>query len=88
MVWRDSLMKQLWDTNIKGKMWRMISRLYEHTESCVRVNGTETDYFKVKQGVAQGYPLSPTLFNIFVNTLNQIHYFYIRIFYLKAILSN
>ena len=39
---------------------------YQASEACVRVDGEVSEWFEVKQGVRQGCPLSPWLFNIFL----------------------
>ena len=44
--------------------------MYESVKSCVRVNGSLTDYFDSYMGVKQGEPLSPLLFILFVNDMN------------------
>jgi hypothetical protein len=68
-VWRDGLFAKLWDTGVRGKFWRLIRNLYASTQSRVLVNGHESDFFPIEQGVAQGDPLSPTLYAIFENEL-------------------
>ena len=36
-VWRDGLFHRLWNTGIRGKMWRIIRDLYNDTQSRVSV---------------------------------------------------
>ena len=63
----------LWDkltmNGIGGKLHQAVKSLYENIQCCVRVNGFHTDWFDVRCGLKQGCPLSPTLFNIFINDL-------------------
>ena len=68
-VWRDGLFYKLWDMGIRGKFWRVLRNLYANTQSRVLVNGHQSQYFPIQQGVAQGDPLSPTLYAIFENEL-------------------
>lgn len=68
-VWRDGLWKQLWEGGVKGKLWRVIRSLYKKVESKVMVDGKFSDWFEILAGLRQGCSLSPTLFDIFINSL-------------------
>ena len=50
-------------------MLRAVQSLYKSVSSCVRINGLMTDWFDVNVGLCQGCPLSPLLFNCFINDL-------------------
>ena len=39
------------------------------TKSCIRLNGTFSEYFDVQNDVRQGDSISSTLFSIFINDL-------------------
>ena len=41
--------------------------MYKNTKCAIKVDGKLTQFFSCKQGVRQGDPLSPTLFNLFMN---------------------
>ena len=68
-VWRDGLWVKLWGLGIRGKMWRVIKRMYEASRSAVLLDGERSASFSVAQGVAQGCSLSPILFSVFINDL-------------------
>ena len=68
-VWHDGLWYKLWDMSIKGRMWRVIKKMYEASKSGVLLEGEKSDMFTIEQGVAQGCSLSPILFSVFVNDL-------------------
>ena len=57
------------DEGVKGKMWRVLRSIYETVESCVRVEGSLTDWFPINTGVRQGCVLSPLLYALFINGL-------------------
>ena len=69
MVWRDGLWLKLWDMGMKGRIWRVIKKMYESSRSAVLLEGEQSAAFNVEQGVAQGCSLSPILFSVFINGL-------------------
>ena len=68
-VWHDGLWKALWDSGVKGKAWRVVRSLYTSMRASVRLGDKESRKVSMHQGVRQGCPLSPTLFNYFINAL-------------------
>ena len=66
-VWRDGLWLKLWDMGVRGRMWRIIKKMYECSRSAVLLEGEQLAEFKVEQGVAQGCSSSPILFSAFIN---------------------
>ena len=68
-VWRNGLWVKLWDLGVRGRMWRVIKRMYEASRSAVLLDGEKSASFSLEQGVAQGCSLSPILFSVFINDL-------------------
>ena len=68
-VWRDGLLHRLWDIGVRGRLWRILRNPYRGNRSRVVVTGHKSDFFPIDQGVAQGDPLSPTLYAIFEDAL-------------------
>ena len=67
---RNGLWLKLWEFGVRGKMWRVIKRMYEYSKSAVLLDGERLEAFGVEQGVAQGCSLSPIiLFSVFINGL-------------------
>ena len=64
---RPSMWKILRSYGLPSKIINMIKLLYEGSKSCVRVGGTNTDYFDITSGVKQGDVLSPILFVVVVD---------------------
>ena len=55
---------QVKKTGINGSCLTLIKDLYAKTSCAVKITGKRTEFTK---GVRQGYPLSPLIFNIFIN---------------------
>ena len=68
-VWRDGLWLKLWDLGVKGRMWRVIKKMYEVSRGAVLLEGEKSTTFSLEQGVAQGCSLSPILFSVFIDDL-------------------
>jgi len=68
-VSRNILWQQLMSIGVNGRIFKAVTSLYSSVSACVRVNGHLTDWFEVGAGLRQGCPLSPLLFNLFINDL-------------------
>ena len=68
-VSREKLWVALKDYGVSGKLLGAVQSLYEDGWASVRVGGKESSRFRVKSGVRQGCPLSPWLFNIFIDRI-------------------
>jgi len=66
---RELLWKVLRTYGVNGALMRAVKSLYENSKACVIVQGKESDWFKVGQGVRQGCTMSPWLFNIFMDNI-------------------
>ena len=61
----DTLFKLLKRININWKDRRLIAEIYKNQTCCININGAETEAI-IRKGVRQGCPLSPYLFNLFI----------------------
>ena len=52
-----------------GKELELMKDIYKKTKCAVKVNDKTTEFFNYTKGVRQGCPLSPILFNIYVNEI-------------------
>lgn len=68
-TFREGVWHRMKDSGISGKMWRVIVKYYDKIESCVRVGSKRSAFFAVEEGLRQGCPLSPVLFNVFIDGL-------------------
>ena len=66
---RAVLLSKLHDKGVTGKLWHAVHRLYQDIRSRAASSGGVSEYFEVLQGVAQGCPMSPVLFNIYIDNL-------------------
>ena len=44
-VWHDGLWYKLWDMGVKGRMWRVIKKMYESSKSGVLLEGEKSDTY-------------------------------------------
>ena len=68
-VWRTGLWGKILSSKISGKCFNFITRLYKNTKSMVKVNNSLSDVFISRMGVRQGENMSPFLFSLFINDL-------------------
>ena len=54
---------------IKERLLSVIQSLYLHVQSCVSINGYISDYFRSNLGLMQGEVMSPVLFALFINDI-------------------
>jgi hypothetical protein len=70
-ITRSSLWVKLQKSNITGKVFRIIHSLYDNVKSCIKNNDKFSSFFRCDIGVRQGENLSPFLFAIYQNNLEQ-----------------
>jgi hypothetical protein len=70
-VWRVGLWMKLINHNIKGKYFKVIYNMYQNIRSCICNHNMYSDYFPCSIGVRQGENLSPLLFSLFLNDLEE-----------------
>ena len=68
-VWWDGLLRAVHDVGIRGKAWRIIRSVYSDIQVSTLVDGHPSRWVQATVGVRQGCPLSPVLFNIYINSL-------------------
>ena len=68
-VWHAALFRKLENKGINGNFLNIIKSIYELTECAVKIDNKTTKYFRYEKGVQQGNPLSPLLFNLFINDI-------------------
>ena len=70
-VWRVGLWQKLQQHGVRGKCFKLIFNLYKDIKSKVMTHEGSTEFFSCHIGVRQGENLSPFLFTIFLNDLEQ-----------------
>lgn len=70
-VWRVGLFQKLLKNNISGKVFNVILNMYTNIKSCVKMGELKTEYFPCEIGVRQGEKLSPFLFALYLNDLEE-----------------
>ena len=68
-IWHNGLFYKLELNKIDGKFLDLLKDIYKKSKGTVKINNKLTNFFNHEKGVRQGDPLSPTLFNLFINDL-------------------
>ena len=68
-LWHEALWATMRKYNINASITWAIENLYDKAQSAVLFNGSTGEWFRTIVCVRQGYLLSPTLFNIFLERI-------------------
>lgn len=68
-LWRPFILEKLFSKSVGGKFYTVIKQMLISTKANVKLPHLVTDYFAMTLGIKQGDPISPTLFNIFLDDL-------------------
>ena len=68
-VWRGGLWEKLLSNGITGKCFNYIRNMYKGIKSLVKLNNTSSDFFSSTIGLRQGENLSPFLFSLYINDM-------------------
>ena len=71
-VWRSGLFKKILNLGIGGKFYHVVKYMYSNSRFVVRKHNTVSEAGISRQDVRQGDGLSPILFNVFVNDVNEM----------------
>ena len=69
---RDIMMEKLRKAGIKGRLYRIIEKIYEETVNEVITNEGMAERFRTATGVRQGCPLSPLFFSLLIDDIDEI----------------
>ena len=67
LVNRSALWHKLIQQGVGGKILTVIKNMYLEAKSCIKADGSISNFFDILTGVRQGENLSPTLFAMFLN---------------------
>ena len=70
-VWRTGLWNKMLQSHINGKMYNVIFNMYQGIKSRISFNGMNSNYFPCDNGLRQGENLSPFLFSLYLNDLQE-----------------
>ena len=73
-VWRNRLWNKMMINSINGKMFSVIYNMYKCIKSRIVHNANVSEYFSCKVGLRQGENLSPFLFSLYLNDLEEFMY--------------
>ncbi len=65
----EALLRKLWCVGVQGRTLAFIRSLYQNSRVAVRVGTDLSDAFPLERGLRQGCPMSPLLFDVFINDI-------------------
>ena len=68
-VWHKGLFHKLQQVGINGNLFNLIKYLYGKIKCVIKIKNHNTEFFNYSKGVRQGCPLSPVLFNLYINDI-------------------
>ncbi len=68
-VWIDGLFAQLYKKGIDFRLWWILHSYYTDFKCSVRIGGSLSSWFGIRQGVHQGGVLSAKLYQVFIDSL-------------------
>ena len=70
-VWHDDLIFKLEQNGVSGTLLKLFKNYLSNRKQRVVLNGFSVDYDDIKSGVSQGSVLSPLLFLIYINDVEE-----------------
>lgn len=71
-VWHSGLLHKLRKTGLSSKIILILQSMYSQINTCVKRDNLVSEKFKCLRGTRQGCNMSPTLFKLFLNDLQNI----------------
>ena len=68
-IWHEGLFPKLITDHVNRQFINIIQSMYKDSSSAVKLGNRCTHFFLCSKGLRQGCPLTPNLFNIYVNDL-------------------
>ena len=68
-VWIDGLFRQMYDSGITDKTWRLLYRSYIDFKCCAKIQGFLSETYALHRGIHQGGFMSLIKYTVFINSL-------------------
>ena len=65
-VWREGLWRKMREYGVEESFVSLCEGLYEGVQASVQVDGQQSRWFRVDEGLWQGCPLSPLLYSVYI----------------------